>query len=370
MSEKRHVKFSPSPPAGRGILKNSDSHSRDARDTRDSRDSRDARDARESRDTRESREPREPRESRDSPRDSGVGSSSSDHTGSSGSLEDERFTDRDYNIQSNNVDALREALSDTIKDIDNWKARYLKKNDEQIETRRKLKNTDNRYRDACEQNDTMRAQLDSMEDRMAKQDRALEIANARIRELESNFTDKSHELANKSHELDEWKDRYKQLHVLFEATRHSAEGSVASGGSGELSVGRSRSEREKRDSTDMTSRMKQRINRDQPDSGSSHGSKSSRSSEATVSSKRSSHRTNASTDDKPYIEKMPRASTSALTSSGLTSPRHPGSYTLTTASNTSSARKHGTSSSSRSHHRENGDYIAHPLPLADRSRHS
>lgn len=329
MSEKRHVKFSPSPPAGRGILKHTDSHSRDS-----------ARDS-----------------TRDSPRDSGVGSSSSDHTGSSGSLDDERFTDRDYNIQSNNVDALREALRDTIKDIDNWKTRYLKKNTEQIETRRNLKNTESRYRDALEQNDTLRAQLDSVEDRMKKQDRALDIANGKIRDLET-------DLAEHVAKLSDWNERYARLHELYEVARHSAEGSVVSGGSGELSVGRSRSDREKRDSVDMTSRMKQRINRDQPDSGSSQGSKTSRSSETTVSSKRSSHRTNASSDDKPYIEKMPRASTS-----GLTSPRQHGSYTLTTASNTSSTRKHGTSSSSRSHHRENGDYIAHPLPLPDRSRY-
>ncbi|KAI0503247.1 hypothetical protein F5B22DRAFT_559027 [Xylaria bambusicola] len=325
MSEKRHVKFSPSPPAGRGILKHPES----------------------------------------SPRDSGVGSSSSDHTGSSGSL-DERFTPRDYDIQSNNVDALREALRDTIKDIDNWRTRYLKKNNEQLETRRNLKNSENRYREACEKTETMEAQMESMEDRMAKQDVALDIANDKIRELESNLDDQIAELS-------EWKDKYKQLHELYEVTKHSTDGSVVSAGSGELSqgLGRRRSQREKKESTDMTSRMKQRINRgDQADSGSSHGSKSSRSSEATVNSKRSSHHASTSSSDKlPYIEKMPRSNTSGLAASGLTSPREHGSYKLTTAtSNTSSSRKHGVSSSSRSGYRENGDYIAHPLP--DRSRYS
>ncbi|KAI1275916.1 hypothetical protein F5Y07DRAFT_399971 [Xylaria sp. FL0933] len=319
MSDKRHVKFSSSPPSLRGVLKHAEPH----------------------------------------PRDSGVGSSSSDHTGSSGSL-DERFTARDYNIQSNNVDALREALSDTIKDVENWKSRYLKKNNEQIETRRNLKNSENRYREVCEQNETMQAQLESLEDRMAKQDVALDIANTKIRDLES-------DLADQTAELSEWKERYKALHQLYEETRHSADASSVSGASGDHSVGRTRSHREK-DSSELTSRMKERINRDQTDSGSSHASsshasKSSRSSEATLSSKRSSHRTTASSSDKPYIEKLPtRASTS-----GLTSPRHPGTYTLTTASNTSSSRKHGTGSSSR---RENGDYIAHPLPLPDRSRHA
>ncbi|KAI1428902.1 hypothetical protein F5Y12DRAFT_640111 [Xylaria sp. FL1777] len=307
MSEPRHVKFSSSPPVPRGVLKHTEPH----------------------------------------PRDSGVGSSSSDHTGSSGSL-DERFTVRDYNIQSNNVDALREALSDTIKDVENWKTRYLKKNNEHIETRRNLKNTENRYRDSIEQNETMQAKLESMDDRMAKQDVALEIANTKISELES--------------DLAEWKDRYMALHELYEAARHSADASVVSGGSGEHSPGpgRTRSHREKRDSAEMTSRMKERINRDQQDSGSSHASKSSRSSEATVSSKRSSHKPTVSASDKPYIEKMPRASVS-----NLTSPRHHGTYTLTSASSSSSSRKNGTGPSSR---RENGDYIAHPLP--DRTRHA
>ncbi|KAI1305431.1 hypothetical protein F5Y03DRAFT_151808 [Xylaria venustula] len=321
MSDTRHVKFSSSPPL-RGVLKHPEPN----------------------------------------PRDSGVGSSSSSHSGSSGSL-DERFTARDYNLQSNNVDALREALADTIKDVENWKSRYLKKNNEQIETRRNLKNMEKRYQESCENNETMQARLESMEDRMAKQDVALDVANVRIRDLESDLSDQTAELS-------EWKDRYKVLHELYEAARHSADTSSVSGASGDHSVGRTRSHREKRDSAELTSRMKERINRDQTDSGSSHASKSSRSSEATVSSKRSSHRTNTSSSDKPYIEKMPRASASVITTNGLTSPRHHGSYTLTTASTPreSSSRKHGTSSSSRSGHRENGDYIAHPLP--DRTRHA
>ncbi|KAI0534779.1 hypothetical protein GGR58DRAFT_43297 [Xylaria digitata] len=309
MSDNRRVKFSPSPPL-RGVLKHPEPH----------------------------------------PRDSGVGSSSSDHTGSSGSL-DERFTVRDYNIQSNNVDALREALSDTIKDVENWKNRYLKKNNEQIETRRNLRNSETLYRDACERTDTMQAQLESVQDRMDKQDVALGIANTKIQELED--------------ELSEWKDKYASLHELYEEARekakHSTDVSIISGGSGEHSLGQAISQREKRDSADMASRMKERINRDNPDSVSS---KSSRGSDGTGSSKRSGQRASIAASDKPYIEKMPRAS-----SNSLTSPRHPGTYTLTTAtgSTSSSSRKHGAGSSSRSGHRENGDYIPHPLP--DRTRH-
>ncbi|KAF2967365.1 hypothetical protein GQX73_g6193 [Xylaria multiplex] len=310
MSDNRRVKFSSSPPL-RGVLKHSEPH----------------------------------------PRDSGVGSSSSDHTGSSGSL-DERFTVRDYNIQSNNVDALREALSDTIKDVENWKNRYLKKNNEQIETRRNLRNSETLYRDACERTDTMQAQLESVQDRMDKQDVALDVANSRIQELEA--------------DLLEWKEKYANLHELYEEARekakHSTDVSIISGGSGEHSLGRAISQREKRDSADLATRMKERINRDNPDSASS---KSSRGSDGTGSSKRSSQRTSAVlASDEPYIEKMPKASRNSLAS-----PRHHGSYTLTTAtaSTASSSRKHGAGSSSHPGYRENGNYVPHPLP-PDRAR--
>ncbi|KAI8955140.1 hypothetical protein F4801DRAFT_574727 [Xylaria longipes] len=305
MSDSRRVKFSSSPP--RGVLKHPEPN----------------------------------------PRDSGVGSSSSDHTGSSGSL-DERFTARDYNVQSNNVDALREALTDAIKDIDYWRNKYQKKNNEQTETRRKYRDTETLYRDAVERNQTMQAQVESMEDRMEKQDVALDIANTRISDLQV--------------ELADWKDKYQILDDLYESVRHSANASMISGGSGEHStgLGSTRTHRDKKESEEMASRMKERINREHPDSGSSHASRSTRSSEATVSSKRTSHRTSASaSDNKPYIEKMPRASTNSLAS-----PRQHGSYSLTTAerTSTSSSRRHGTGSSSRTGHHEQGDYVVHPLP--------
>ncbi|KAI1754814.1 hypothetical protein F4782DRAFT_528174 [Xylaria castorea] len=310
MSDSRRVKFSSSPPL-RGVLKHSEPN----------------------------------------PRDSGVGSSSSDHTGSSGSL-DERFTARDYNVQSNNVDALREALTDAIKDIDHWRNRYQKKNNEQTETRRKHRDTETLYRDAIERNQTMQARVESMGDRMEKQDVALDIANTRISDLQA--------------ELADWKEKYQILDDLYESVRHSASASIVSGGSGEhsMALGRTRSHRDKKESEEMASRMKERINREHPDSGGSHASRSSRSSEATVSSKRTSHRTSASaSDNKPYIEKMPRASTNSLAS-----PRQQGSYSLTTAerASTSSSSRRQNTGSSRTGSREQGDYIAHPLP--DRSR--
>ncbi|KAI1170313.1 hypothetical protein F4777DRAFT_584016 [Nemania sp. FL0916] len=300
MSDKR-VKFSTTPPL-KGVLKHSEPH----------------------------------------PRDSGVGSSSSDHTGSSGSL-DERFTARDYDIQSNNVDALREALADAIKDIDQWKNKYAKKNNDYAETRKSHRETEARYRDACERAENLQGDVDRLEERMANQDRALEIANEKIDTLES--------------ELAQWKDRYKNLDDLYESVRHSTGGSMVSGSSGEhsLAVGRTRSQMD-RDSEDLAYRMKERMNRDQSDSSSSQATRGSRNSDATASSRRPIRRAAAPASDEPYIEKLPRSSNTSLTS-----PRQPGNYTLTTAEKPSS-RRHAMGPSSRLGHREAGDYVAHPLP--------
>ncbi|KAI1184945.1 hypothetical protein F5B17DRAFT_58006 [Nemania serpens] len=287
-------------------------------------------------------------------RDSGVGSSSSDHTGSSGSL-DEKFTARDYDIQSNNVDALREALADAIKDIDQWKIKYTKKSNEQAETRKNHRQTETLYRQALEREETLQAKIASLVDRMGKQDVALDMANIKISDLES--------------DLDEWKENYRNLDDLYETMRHSGATSIVSSSSGDhsLSYGLTRSQREK-DSAEMSSRLKERINRDQTDS-SSHTTQGSRGSNtAANSSKRSSQRTgasaNSSNTSKPYIEKLPKVSSNALAS-----PRDHGSYTLTTAerrAETSSSRRHP--ATPRAGHREHGDYFPHPLPLPDHTR--
>ncbi|KAI0968569.1 hypothetical protein F4678DRAFT_193544 [Xylaria arbuscula] len=113
----------------------------------------------------------------------------------------------------------------------------------------------------------MQSRLKSMENRMAEQDEALDIADNRARDLEDN--------------LSERKDKYKQLHELYLVTRHSTERPVASGGSGELSLGRSRSQKEKSHSADMTSRLKGHLNHVHPVSRGSQGSKSLRSSGST-----------------------------------------------------------------------------------------
>ncbi|KAI1826855.1 hypothetical protein F4861DRAFT_17952 [Xylaria intraflava] len=265
------------------------------------------------------------------PRDSGVGSSSSDRTGSSGSPDDS-FTAQDYDIQSNNVDALREALSHAIKDIERWKDMYHKEHMEIAQAHKSQRDANSRYREQCEYSK-------EIESRMEKQDAALNAANARIQDLDS--------------ELSQYKIQYKDLHERYQATVNSSDGSTLSGSSTEHSHG-SRSYLDN-DPSDLN-RLKERLNRD-ADSGSLSVSKSSRSSENTaLSSKRTS-----SSAIKPYIEKMPTRNGH----SSLVSPREHGSYSLTTVANGSASRKHGMGSSRRE--RERGDYVAHPLPLPDRS---
>ncbi|KAJ8108642.1 hypothetical protein ONZ43_g6363 [Nemania bipapillata] len=197
MSENRRVTFSPSPPL-RGVLKHNEPH----------------------------------------PRDSGVGSSSSDHTGSSGSL-DEIFTARDYNLQSNNVDALREALADAIKDIDQWKNKYNKKNAELIDTRKSLRETEKLYK-------ASRDHIQQLEERMGNQDVAHQVQNSRIDDLES--------------EVSKWEVKYNNLLVDFDELEYSVNSSILPASSYDFGP------RSRREDTDMASRLKERINREQADS--------------------------------------------------------------------------------------------------------
>ncbi|KAI2631770.1 hypothetical protein GGS21DRAFT_160763 [Xylaria nigripes] len=263
------------------------------------------------------------------PLDSGVGSSSSDHTGSSGSF-DEIFTAQDYNIQSNNVDALREALRDAIKDIARWKDKFHQEQFDNTQTHKRERDTNMLYRKQCEF-------TKDAESRLEKRETALNETNAKIKALEK--------------ELSDHKAQYKELHERYQAAVNSADGSVLSGGSGEHSHG-SRSYLGS-DGSDFH-RLKERINRDHDTGVSNTPSKNTRNSEHTASSKGSS----TSSTSKPYIEKMPTKNNH----SNLVSPRAHGAYNLSTATNNSSSRKHGTASSSRRGERERGDYIFHPLP--------
>ncbi|KAI1123499.1 hypothetical protein F5Y10DRAFT_51875 [Nemania abortiva] len=256
------------------------------------------------------------------PRDSGVGSSSSDHTGSCGSL-DEKFTARDYNIQSNNIDTLREALADTIKDINQWRNKYNKKSSECSEEHKARREAEKLYQSSCER-------VQKLEDRMEKQDVALDIANNRIRDLEA--------------DISQWKEDYNELHDRYELL-HSA-----GGGAYELS-------RQREDNAQF-SRMKERLNRDQADSASSHTTRGSRSSEGTVPSRGSSQRNSTSTgDDGRYIGGVPRTS-----SNSLVSPRQHSSYaTAERRTDAPSSSRSGHRDRDRDRDRERGNYIRHPL---------
>ncbi|KAJ8118715.1 hypothetical protein ONZ43_g3936 [Nemania bipapillata] len=92
--------------------------------------------------------------------------------------EAEIFTARDHNLQRNNIDALREALADAIKDIDQWRDKYNKKNAELIKTRKNLRETEKLYKAG-------RDHIQQLEERMGNQDVALQVQNNRIDELES-----------------------------------------------------------------------------------------------------------------------------------------------------------------------------------------
>ncbi|KAI3323834.1 hypothetical protein HD806DRAFT_75906 [Xylariaceae sp. AK1471] len=260
-------------------------------------------------------------------RDSGVGSSSSDHTSTSGSL-DERFTARNYNAQTTNVDALREAFNHLIQDHEQLKNKYQKKEDEIIELRKFRRDADKRYEEEC--------------------DRAVEV-EGRMKNLDVALDEANDTIARFEFELDEWKTKYNNLYVIYQDSKLPADAAMMSGGSGESSqqLERTRSRREKKDSEDLTLRMKERINRDSTSEG-SHASRSSRSSEGTTSTGRARRLEISTNNQKPYMEKMP------------------GDKRSTTDSTTT--RRHPQSSSSRSGQREQGDYVAHPLPLTNRPR--
>ncbi|KAI8634375.1 hypothetical protein F5Y19DRAFT_209767 [Xylariaceae sp. FL1651] len=307
MSDNRRVKFSSSPPL-KGVLKHHD------------------------------------------PRDSGVGSSSSDHTSSSGNL-DERFTVRDFDIQSNDVGALREALGAAKEKIDYWKGKYLTRDEEYIDARNKKRETELSWRDECDRSEKLEVRMKDLES-------ALNHANIRIQEVEA--------------ERDDWSTRYYELHDQYTVVVQSVDSVMASGGSSDSSqrLERSRSHHAKKDSKELTDRMKERLNREQK-SDSTSASRSSHNTDSGTSSKRPSRRLSVSASNrKPYVEKLPPQS-----STSLASPRQSGSYTLTSADRTRGPntdatlssvprrRQAGPSSHSAStSHREPGDYIQHPLP--------
>ncbi|KAI1746898.1 hypothetical protein F4782DRAFT_535932 [Xylaria castorea] len=119
-----------------------------------------------------------------------------------------------FDVQVNNVDALRETLSHAIEDISNLKSKYQMKNNEETETRNKYQDTEALYRDAIERNQIIQAEVEVLEKHMDKKDVALKMANRNIRHLES--------------DVSEWKDKCEKFHEFHEAARLSAHTSVIS----------------------------------------------------------------------------------------------------------------------------------------------
>ncbi|KAI1816591.1 hypothetical protein GGS20DRAFT_199022 [Poronia punctata] len=261
--------------------------------------------------------------------DSGVGSSSSDHTGSSGTL-DEGFTARDFDIQSNDTAALREALRNALNDLESLKVKYDRRGDECRDLRKKEKQASSLYQDEVERSA-------EMEDRMKNLDRALLVANKKIRELEEENTDllRDKEDLTKKHEMLE--DEYSYLRADLDKAKAAGY---------------------QKESKEMTNRMKSRINRE---TGSSRppASKSSHSSDGTSSSKRSSRQIAS----EPYIEPLRPAANPMISPS----PRG-SSYPLAGPELSGSSRRPAASvASNASSSREHGNYVPHPLP--DRTRH-
>jgi len=290
-------------------------------------------------------------------RDSGVGSSSSDHTGSSSgdNLDlDDRFTARDYNVQSNDVNALQEALQNLIDEHKRDQKKCTELRNENRELRKNERHMIGLYQGECDK-------VAELEDRMKLLDTAVDRQNAQIAELKE---------ANKklTLEKDEQRETYEVLLLDYEYVRDELEAAKQAG-----------LQWDKRDSTEMKDRMKDRINRDPVSSSSTGGSSRpppSRSSHTTSdntssSTKRPSRRLSISAGPKPYKERMSSSGNPMMSPTasgyGAVSNHHLAPADLTSSSRRPAASVISNASSHREH-REHGDYVPHPLPMPDRTR--
>ncbi|KAI0390062.1 hypothetical protein F5Y17DRAFT_87379 [Xylariaceae sp. FL0594] len=282
-------------------------------------------------------------------RDSGIGSSSSDHTGSSsGDIFDldHPFTARDYNIQSNDVSLLQELQE-------------LRKNYEKLQNdHRKLQRTERQvsglYRDECAKVEELEKTVEDVKHRMGLLDTALDHQNQEIENLkEANMT-----LAD---ERDKLAHDYKSLCADI-----NKEGSAG-----------------------LTDRMRDRINRDAGPSSSAAGPRPplSRSAQGTSDHTSRGRRLSITPSARPHKEKR-SSSTNPMspttTGYGVGSNYHlapadlSGRPAASVASNAGSHREshrdhreHRDNRDPRGHrdsrdYRESGDYVVHPLP--DRTR--
>jgi hypothetical protein len=303
-------------------------------------------------------------------RDSGVGSSSSDHTGSSSGDNvdlDDRFTARDYNVQSNDVSALQEALQNLIDEHKRDQKKCTDLRNENRELRKSERRMGDLYKDECDKVAELEERLRRVEDRMKLLDTTVDRQNAEIEELSE---------ANKqlTLERDEQSESYEVLLGEYEYVCDSLDAAKQVAKQAGLQL-------DKRDSTEMKDRMKDRINRDQVSSSSTGGSSRpplSRSSHATSdntssSTKRPSRRLSILANAKPYKEKMSSSSNPMMpsTAAGYGTASN---YHLAPADPTSSSRRPAASvmSNAGSHRerrdRENGDYVPHPLHSSDRTK--
>ncbi|KAI1260750.1 hypothetical protein F5Y18DRAFT_431918 [Xylariaceae sp. FL1019] len=263
----------------------------------------------------------------DHPRDSGIGSSSSDHTSTSGNL-DERFTAREFNIHSADPSTLREAYGALQERLESEKTTCHNLNLECRQLRLEKRDLENDFRKQCDHSNSLAAQVQDLKQRL--EDVSLE---------------------GKS-----WADRYYKLHNETHGI-HSP--TYMSGESGESSHGES--------SRKQKDRMKDRINRDTPESP--RHSRSSHPPDALKPPKKTTRGHSRSASDRtPYIEPMPKAGSSSRHSHSHSAPRS--SHHRGSANEPATITRRGsvTISIPRTVHREPGDYSTVDYPLPDHPR--
>ncbi|KAI1337606.1 hypothetical protein F5Y15DRAFT_148988 [Xylariaceae sp. FL0016] len=285
---------------------------------------------------------------RESHRDSGIGSSSSDYTGSAG-RPDRGFTDRDYESQSNNPAALQEALDRATAKIDELKTKYL-------DIERRLEDTKKAKREADkevgaleqkirEQKAEIRLKREEVAGQKAKNDQLEEdkaqliIENGRLNDEYSSLKQKYRQLRSTSNRPD---DEPMMQGALPEPSR----------------LGRSSSRRDKQPK-DQNERLKERLD------GTSHPPSQARSSNASSSKSQGRRLSISGSNRRPYIEGMPSTSQSNHTR------RFSQNYTTTQMEPPLVTRMDQTAFSAvpRNSHPQSpyqasspGDYIPYPLP--------
>ncbi|KAI0140500.1 hypothetical protein GGR57DRAFT_509422 [Xylariaceae sp. FL1272] len=261
---------------------------------------------------------------RESPRDSGVGSSSSDHTSTSGNL-DERFTERQFNVHSADPSTLREALGTLQHNFESLKAKCLNRDEECKQLRLEKRDLENKFRGECAQVDELTCQVQDLQQK----------------------------LEDVEHERDSWATKY---YTLYDETKGARSPSYMSGGSGESSHGES-SRRQK-------DRLKDRITLENPEG---YRGRSSYPPDALKSQKKTTRGHSRSASDRtPYIEPMPKPSSSKRHSNSHTAPRssrHGGS-----ANESAPITRRPSVSVTRASFPEPGDYSTQHYPLPDRPR--